>query len=114
VRVKVRAGCLLIVGVPRTMAGRMAIETLTGREAAVERAIALAFERGPELARLLAERRAGSEQRRRGRKTRTKKNLSSPAAALGSSTRGKSCASYSAREPSAVGDGFSSLDGEPA
>lgn len=90
VGVSVRAGSLIITGKPRTMAGAMALETLRDREGAVERAIALAFERGPELVQLLAERRAGSEQRRRGRKPRPKNNLSTPTAAAVPSNRQKS------------------------
>lgn len=90
VRVSVRAGSLIITGKPRTMAGAMALETLRGREPAVERALAVAFERGPELARLLAARRESAAERRRGRKPRLKKNLSEPTVGVVRSNRRES------------------------
>jgi hypothetical protein len=71
VGVRVEAGALVVEGEPRDLFGAMALETLRDREVAVSRALVLAAERAPDFARLLAERRAGAEQRRRARKPRT-------------------------------------------
>lgn len=64
VGVRARAGVLVVTGTPRDMFGRCALETLEGREPAVEKALALAEETAPDFAKMRAAPRLTAGERK--------------------------------------------------